>query len=218
MDVYMLLDRSASMSSRWEETLGSINTYVEDLTKEKKGTKAKITLALFDLQGVPTFDVIRESVKASEWKPVETTEAYPRGWTPLNDSIGKIVSLAEKNNPKKAVMVIMTDGEENSSREMSRDQAKAALERCRQKKWQVVFLGVDFDADQQASGYGTSFNQTVNMAPGHYAATMRGLAGQTMAYATCDSAMNFTSDFKMMAGDDKVKQKSAFTGKVKAGS
>jgi hypothetical protein len=45
MHVYMLLDRSGSMSDRWAEALGAINSYVADLAegrftrrRERSGT------------------------------------------------------------------------------------------------------------------------------------------------------------------------------------
>lgn len=40
MNVYILLDRSGSMGSLWEEALGSINGYVKGLTDDIK-TKMK---------------------------------------------------------------------------------------------------------------------------------------------------------------------------------
>ena len=43
MNVYILLDRSGSMASLWEEALGSINGYVSKLPK-----KTKVHMATFD--------------------------------------------------------------------------------------------------------------------------------------------------------------------------
>ena len=59
MNVYMLLDRTGSMSSIWAETLSSINAYVEKLANDK--VDAKITLAMFDSNDGTQFDVIRKS-------------------------------------------------------------------------------------------------------------------------------------------------------------
>ena len=50
---YILLDRTGSMSNIWAEALGSVNAYVEALTKPADGAKPsgddKVTLAVFDI-------------------------------------------------------------------------------------------------------------------------------------------------------------------------
>lgn len=199
MNIYMLLDRTGSMSRKWDETLSSINGYVDDLKKNK--TKASITLAMFDHHAGFKFDIIRKDVKPKDWKKVTNDDAAPRGTTPLHDAIGRIVSMAESDKPKKAVVVVMTDGLENASREMNRDAAKACLDRCRDRKWQVVFLGADFDAFGQAAGVGTKADQTLNMSAGHYGAAMRSLSTATAAYASSGRAMSWSDeDRKRAAG------------------
>lgn len=159
MKCYLLLDRTGSMSDKWSETLSAVNGYVRDLAKEN--VDADVTLAMFDKQDGFQFDVIRRSVAVKDWKPVAETEAYPRGWTPLYDAIGQIASMAQKDNPEKAAIVVMTDGEENSSAEVGREQARAALDRCRARNWQVVFLGVAFDNFGQSHALGLSAGQTL---------------------------------------------------------
>jgi hypothetical protein len=79
---------------------------------------------VFDAQDGLQFDVLRNSVDAGRWNDVTTNEVSPRGMTPLYDAIGRIVSLAEKDRPEKAIIVIMTDGEEKL---LDRDE-----QRCRQ--------------------------------------------------------------------------------------
>lgn len=159
MKCYLLLDRTGSMSDKWSETLSAVNGYVRDLAKEN--IDADVTLAMFDKQNGFQFDVIRRSVALKDWQPVAETEAFPRGWTPLYDAVGQIAGLAQKDNPDKAMIVVMTDGEENSSTEVSREQARAALDLCRQKNWQVVFLGVAFDNFGQSHALGLSAGQTL---------------------------------------------------------
>ena len=143
---YVLLDRTGSMESRWTEALSSVNAYATGLASLDGGPKvnAEITLAVFDSQDGLKFDVIRDDVEATHWKKVTNADATPRGMTPLYDAIGRMVSLAEQDHPEKAVLVIMTDGEENASKELTRAGAKAALDRARAKGWEVVFLGAEF--------------------------------------------------------------------------
>jgi hypothetical protein len=113
---YILLDRTGSMEPIWNEALSSVNAYADGLAALDGGPRvdADITLAVFDAQDGLKFDVLRQGVDAGDWNDVTTREVTPRGMTPLYDAIGRIVSLAEKDKPEKAVLVIMTDGDRNS--------------------------------------------------------------------------------------------------------
>ena len=60
-----------------------------------------------------------------------TTQSYqPGGNTALNDAIGITVRKVDADRPQvhKVVTVIMTDGEENSSREWTHDAVKALIQ------------------------------------------------------------------------------------------
>lgn len=201
---FILLDRSGSMGSMWTEALSSINSYVKELDQKKVPTK--VTLATFDLWGGAdraqlAFEVIRKDVSPSDWKNVTNKDAEPRGGTPLNDATGRIVNLAKEGNYDKVAIIIMTDGHENSSRELSVAQAKALLDECRAKNWQVIFLGANFDNAMQATSYGSAAGQHVNSGVGNMAATMSYMSGTRAAYAATGSSMNFTDEQK-----NKLKQ------------
>lgn len=193
LSAYILLDRTGSMSTRWSEALSSVNAYVNQLEKDK--TKGNVTLALFDRHaGGIQFDVIRDKQAPSDWKPVSNDDASPRGDTPLYDAVGRLVNLAEKEDSKKTILVIMTDGEENASQEFTRDSAKAALARCKDKGWQVVFLGADFDTISQAQGVGVAMQNSLNMSAGNYRSVAQTLATKSMMYATADCAVSFSAE------------------------
>lgn len=201
---FILLDRSGSMSTMWTEALSSINTYVKELNKKKVPTK--ITVATFDLWASPNggqlaFDVIRKDVAPTDWENITNKDAEPRGGTPLNDATGRIVGLAKEGNYDKVAIIIMTDGHENSSRELSVAQAKALLDECRAKNWQVIFLGANFDNAVQAMSYGTRGGQTVNSGIGSMAATMSVMSETRTAYGATGKSMNFTDEQK-----NKLKQ------------
>lgn len=194
---YILLDRSGSMSDRWTEALSSINAYVKNLTKTIPN--AEVTLAVFDHHAGLQFDVIRTQ-KASDWVVVSDKDASPRGGTPLFDSIGRIISLAEEGNSDKTVIVVMTDGHENNSTEVTKAQAKARIDKVKAKDWEVIFLGADFNAFAEAGSVGVTYDKTINMLRGQYMNTMTDLSDKTIAYATCDSAIEFSAADRINAG------------------
>lgn len=199
MKAYILLDRSGSMATNWVETIGSLNAYVEGLAADKATKKAEITVAAFDSQ--EPYKVLRESVKASEWSNILVGEAAPRASTPLYDAIGKLVDTVRTAAPKKATIVVITDGAENASREVGKDAAKAMLDDMRGKNFDVVFIGANFDAFGQSASLGTQSGQTLNMTAGNYQSAMRGLAMRSSSYASTGTVASFSDeDRKKAAG------------------
>lgn len=185
MNVYILLDRSGSMQSLWSEAIGSINAYVEKLSKE-----TQVYMAVFDNE----YDVIRQS-NAGSWKPITNDEVSPRGMTALFDASARIMQRAIDDNAEKTIVVVMTDGEENSSRNFKQADVKALVSKLDAKKWELLFLGANFDkVGDVASAYGKGFDKFVNMSADNMRGFMGGtLATSSMAYASGTSAsMNFT--------------------------
>lgn len=189
MNVYILLDRSGSMQGLWTEALNSINGYVKKLKD-----KDQIYLAVFDNL---SHETIRDC-KVKDWKDITREDAEPRGGTPLYDSCGRIMSLAEDIKAKKTMLVVMTDGYENASQEYTQAAIKAKVKAWEDKKWEVVFLGANFDSVESVSGsVGVASGKTLNYGAGNFARGMDVLAASTMAYATAGTAVNFTADDKM---------------------
>lgn len=198
--VYILLDRSGSMSAKWDETLSALNTFADKISQDKK-LDPRLTLAVFDNQ---SYDILRDEVKAKDWKSLKPDEAPPRGWTPLYDSVGKIIAKADVNDDKRTQIVIITDGAENASREISKDKAKQLLDRCKEKKWDIVFLGADFDAMTQAASVGVGSNFSINTSQGNYGAAMNAVLTRSSMYASSGALQSF-SDSDRAAAVGKVK-------------
>jgi len=192
MKAYILIDRSGSMQTRWAETINAVNAYVEGLASEKATKKAEITVAAFDNQ--EPFKIVRQSLKANEWKAIDTTELSPRGMTPLFDAIGSLVTLVRKDAPQKATLVVVTDGDENSSHEVRKDAAKAMLDDMRSKNFDVVFIGADFDAFTQGAGLGNAAGSTLNMTVGNYGAAMKSMVSRSSSYAATGAVGSFSDD------------------------
>lgn len=196
-DDFILLDRSGSMGSKWAETLGAINGYVKKLADD--GAAGKITVATFDSMEELKFEIIRDGVSIKKWEDLTDKDASPRGVTPLFDAIARIVSLAEGGAAKKSVLIVVTDGHENASKEVTKEGAKAALDRFKARGWQVVFLGADFDAFGQAGSVGVSASSTLTTSGGNYGAAMNSLATMRTSYAAFGTSMKFSEDDRAKA-------------------
>jgi hypothetical protein len=72
--------------------------------------------------------------------------------------------------------------------------ARTRLDRCRERGWQVVFLGADFDTTAQAGDLGAGADQALSMRAGHYSASMAFVAHSTAAYALAGTAISFPDE------------------------
>ena len=167
---YILLDRSGSMSERWPQALKAVNTYIRKLAVA--GVNTKITVAIFD----HAYKVIRKDEVPASCRPITNADAEPRGCRHLNDAIGEIVALAKLDNPDRATLLIMTNGNVDCLEKLRPGQARALLTQCRLRGWQILFLGIDYDTCHLAQQYGASAQEFISIEKDHIAPVMARLA------------------------------------------
>lgn len=164
--ISVILDRTGSMESIRDDTIGGFNAFLG----EQKAQKGKATLTLVQFDSQEPYEVVHRFQAVKE-VPELTRETYvPRGSTPLLDALGRGIndlekSLAEmekKNKPRKIVFAVVTDGLENASREFTRNQVmKMIKEKTEKEKWQFVFLSADLGAIEEARDLGVSINASL---------------------------------------------------------
>lgn len=157
--IAVILDRTGSMESIRDDTIGGFNAFL-NAQKVEPGL-ATLTLVQFDSQD--PYEIVYQ-FKPMREVPELTRETFvPRASTPLLDAMGRgindleknIADMAEEDRPSRMVMVIITDGQENSSREFRKDQIEKMIKEKQEKSaWQFVFLSADLAAigDALASG------------------------------------------------------------------
>lgn len=161
--VNFILDMSGSMTNVWDATIDGFNEYVQGLKND--GSDYRISLTIFDtVVENPYTNVPIEKVKELTRKVY-----HPRGATALYDAVCSTVNKVHEsaNSNEKHLVVIMTDGEENSSREYSSKDMKALKEKLTAEgNWTFVFLGANQDAWATAQNWGydqmnvASYNST----------------------------------------------------------
>ena len=90
--------------------------------------------------------------------------------TGLLDAVGKTINHVDNRHknaldsevPGKTMVVIITDGFENASREFTLPQVKQMIERQKERfGWEFLFLGANIDAVSTAEGFGISADRAV---------------------------------------------------------
>lgn len=164
-EIVVILDRSWSMNSILEETIDGINKFFEE--QRKLEGKAVVSAYQFD----DHFEVLFENKDVKDVEPITNSTFVPRGDTCLYPAVGfvidrvgqRLASLPESKRPGKVVFVIITDGENNTSRFKSiavdgkkligdeipnytSEQVKSMTTHQTEKySWQFVYIGANQD-------------------------------------------------------------------------
>ena len=190
--VNFILDRSGSMETCQTQTISGFNEYLQDL--KKNSPDSEFTLTLFNTEILKLY--IKKPIK--EVKLLNKDSYNPNGSTALYDAVVETVEkvceeLEDKDKPK-SLVVIMTDGEENSSKEHNEKCLKDLIEKLQKEgNWTFVFLGANQDSWLNASQWGLASGNVVNYSVTNTGKAFQGLTASTMAFA--DSTSTSTSNF-----------------------
>lgn len=160
-----ILDKSGSMASLEQDTIGGFNAMIE---KQKKlDGECLVSCVLFD-NGQK---VIYDRVPISEVRPMTEEDYTAGGCTALVDALGKSVKyignihkhLREEDVPEHTVFVITTDGMENASRIYSSDKVKKMVSKKTEKNgWEFLYLAANIDAVETGAAIGIKSVRSVN--------------------------------------------------------
>lgn len=139
----IILDRSGSMSGRETDVIGGVNKFLS----EQKKIKGQCSLGMYRFD--TDFEAFRAPAPLAQVADLEPQEYVPRGGTALIDAVGKTIALLDESIAEskagKVIVLIFTDGEENSSREMTSDQVKALIAARQKKNWTFLYFGANVD-------------------------------------------------------------------------
>ena len=157
VEVICILDASGSMSPFASDTRGGFNSFINS-QKENTG-ETRVTLVTFN----NNINTVYEQKNVQEIQSLTSAEYRPTGYTALLDAVGITISSVgkrlsetpEEQRPHKVIVMISTDGQENSSKEYTRNQIKAMIEEQTNKySWQFLFTGANIDAVAEAKSLG----------------------------------------------------------------
>ena len=191
-DVVIIVDESGSMASMGNEPVEALNTFIkEQQTATVEDDGARLSLWMFNTN----VRLIIDDQPLQGVSPI--TDYTPEGMTAMNDAIGKAVNLKfSKSKSENVVCMVITDGEENSSREFNRLHIKSLIHRAEtDKKWKFIFVGAkDIFGEGVKSGFmPTRCAAFVPQKPGHLLHVSRAVSHTLKQYrrgtsegTTCD--------------------------------
>lgn len=191
--IAIVLDRSGSMISVKADTEGGLKAFLA--TQAEAPGETTVSLYQFDT----AYEAVYENRALAD---VPEYTLVPRGGTALLDAVGRTISavgadlaaMPEGDRPGEVVVVILTDGEENSSREFTLPAVKKMItEQQDVYGWKFVFLGADQDAFEAAGGMGIARGTTLSYASVNTTDSMT-KAGQMVARGTASGLYAFTDD------------------------
>ena len=160
--ICIVLDASGSMECIANDVRGSFNTFL----KRQRGAGGKTVFDLFQFS-----DTVKRIVNAADLSGFEEDlmAGYEcGGCTALNDAVciaidtigREFAAMAEEERPEHVLFAIITDGEENASREYTAEDVKKRIEHQKSVySWEFDFLAANQDAFETGSAMGLDRDQ-----------------------------------------------------------
>lgn len=191
----ILADRSGSMGHIQKDMNGGIHQLLADQAKQPGAVVVDIV----------TFDTVVENpytgVRPDD---VKSDIIVARGGTALNDALGstivrlgeELAALDEDDRPGHVIFVVVTDGEENSSREYSTDTVRQMVKHQQEQwGWTFMFLAANVDAFGMGANYGFVRDHTISYAAdGEHSQSVIATASAGVTRTRSGLAADFTDE------------------------
>lgn len=164
-EIVCVVDKSGSMEAIKTDAIGGFNAFLQS-QKELPGD-AKLTLIMFNNE----YTIVYDGKPIKDVKPLNGKTYFPNGNTALYDAIGRAIdsvgerlsNTPEDERPEKVIIGILTDGEENSSREYRLEKINEMITLQKEVySWEVVFLAANIDAVAVAQTLGIHSKDAFN--------------------------------------------------------
>lgn len=158
--VLFVLDESGSMEQTRKLTINGVNEQIQELKKTADKIETYVSLVTFN----STVKTVRWNIPLGEFEDIRNEEYIPNGMTSMLDAVGQSLSklkneVNDKEDDTSFLVIIVSDGEENNSREYDYNKVAAIISELKAKKnWTITYMG----ANQDLSEVTKSLNLDVN--------------------------------------------------------
>ena len=155
LHICFVLDESGSMYNSVDDVIGGFQKLIDEQKGEKNG-ECIISLYRFS-------DTVKKDYIGKPVNEVPKLNYSPGGCTAMNDGVGTAIDeigkwlsdMDESERPSKNMIVIMTDGQENASKEYNFDTVKAKIKHQEEKySWTFVYMGTNLQDLKDANRLG----------------------------------------------------------------
>lgn len=207
----LIVDASSSMSSLSKSTISGVNEQIDTIKGlEKEFPDQKYNMSFIHFNSSVTIEYTNR--KAIDLENISENNYKCSGMTSLLDAIGVgVKNLNEKIADKissgeaSAVVVIITDGEENSSKEFDGGKIKSMIEELQNTgRWTFTFIGANIDSISTAKNYGININNVMQFS-GDVNSNTRVYRSMSKSFAARASSIDF-GEYKsdtFLSDDDK---------------
>ncbi|GAB4416919.1 MAG: hypothetical protein OHK0039_26650 [Bacteroidia bacterium] len=151
----IILDESGSMQSIKAETIQGFNEIVQTIKGSGREHPDQVhSVSLVTFNGLGT-KMLLFNEPADRVEELNNDRYRPDASTPLYDAMGHginqlraVVDACE--GPCSVLVTILTDGEENASREYSGQAIQALVEELKQKNWTFTYIGANHNVHHVA--------------------------------------------------------------------
>jgi len=206
--VNFVLDETGSMEICRDATISGFNEFLQGMRGDQKDDDQEVRFTLTKFNSIRV-EVVHDAVPLSEVKELTPNSYRPQELTPLYDAIMTTIHATEhaiEGQENVSVLCsIMTDGEENHSREHTREDVFKAIEKKTAEGWTFTYLAADQDAWAVGRSMGISQGNTMDYtgtALGTQSA-MRGHTHSTGAWMAAGAPTTYS--FYVKRDEDKEK-------------
>ena len=176
-EIICILDGSGSMSSQRENTISGFNNFLMKQKEMKQdGVKTLLSVIVFregssfsynnfgqtwsNQYGGLEMDTLYNRVDISEAPLLQPGQYKTDNGTPLFDCIGQVLTSSQitvdsdETKPHSILVVIFTDGEENTSKTWNKTTVSSLINSKKAQKWNFLFLGADLENFSDSYGIG----------------------------------------------------------------
>jgi len=150
----IILDESGSMGSIRELIISGFNELVQTIKGIEKDYPEQehfISFVTFNGMGQKTLHFMEPAAKL---EMIDGTKYQPNYSTPLYDAMGvsmtKLKHSLEKQTDYNVLVTVLTDGEENASKEYNGSAIRKMVEELKQSGWTFTYIGTDHDVESFA--------------------------------------------------------------------
>lgn len=152
-ELICIVDRSGSMTRIRSDAEGGLNAFIAE-QKAQPG-EANLTIVEFD-------DTINHVCKRVNLTEATEYSLVPRGMTAMYDAIQYAIGSYDGPDDANVAVVIVTDGDENASRECTQKHVFDLITEKRAAGWDFIFLAANQDAMSAGGSIGISAEASFN--------------------------------------------------------